>query len=177
METSNRNIVTLVSAKAVNGGKISLEFTQVVNQSGASASLTSLLNADDERFNQSKPRHAWITGTVGMVKELFGIDCSQMKVGEVFEIDQEEPTIKGELLNLQLSETTKGTEWEVANIEKAAKRAGKDGDYIVTADGQYIFTRVDVVAGPAKHRKIEGTVRLSSTVSASSAIADALGGE
>jgi hypothetical protein len=175
METSNRNIVTLVSAKAVNGGKISLEFTQKVTTPGSSESLTSLLNADDERFNQSKPRHAWITGSPAMVKELFGIDCSELKVGEVLEINQEEPKIKGQFLNLQLSETTKGTDWEMANIEKTAKRAGKDGDYIMTADGKYIFTRVDVVAGPAKHRKIEGTVRVSASVDASSAIADALG--
>jgi hypothetical protein len=177
METSNRNIVTLKSVKAINGGKVSLEFTQIVNQSNASASLTSLLNADDERFNQSKPRHAWLAVSPALVKEHFGIDCSDLKVGEILEIDQEEPTINGQLLNIQLTETVKGSEYDNANVDKAAKRAGKDGDFILTAKGEFIFTRVDVVAGPAKHVKITETMRQSSTVSASDAIADVLGAE
>jgi len=177
METSNRNIVTLVSAKAVNGGKVSLEFTQIVNQSNASTSLTTLLNSDDDRFNQSKPRYSWLTVSPVLVKEHFGIDCSGLAIGDILEIGQEEPTVNGQLLNLQVIETLKGTDWDKANIDKSAKRAGKDGDFIVTPKNEFIFTRIDVVAGPAKHVKIADTMRQSTSVSASDAIADVLGAE
>lgn len=170
-----RNPIKLISAKAVNGGKVSLEFTQVVNTNDAAPSLTSLLNADDERFNVSKPRHAWITGSPALVQSLFGIDVSGLAVGETLELDMEEPTIDGEQLNIQLSETTKGSTWDLANLEKSAKRAGKDGEFIMTEDGQHIFSRADVVKGEAKHSKIAKTIRQATVVDASSEVANALG--
>lgn len=175
METKRTNPVTLVSAKAVNGGKISLEFTQMVKREGQTQSLTSLLNADDERFNVSKPRHAWMTGSIALVKELFGIDCSGLAVGESIEIDQVEPIVHGQELNIGLIETTKGTEWQMANLEKAAKRAGKDGDFIVTDKGEPIFTRTEVFVGEPKHYSFPNTKRVAVGGDVSSAVADAIG--
>ena len=166
----------LVSAKGVNGGKVQLTFAQIVETDRATTSLTSLLNASDDRFNQQKPRFAWISGQPEDIQKQFGIDVSGLAVGEVLEIGMKNPTINGNALNILITETTEGNEWEVANFEKAAKRAGKDGDYILK-DGLYIYQRATVVLGPVSkddHKIFKDTTR-SGSVSSASAIADALG--
>jgi len=48
---------------------------------------------------------------------------------------------------VQITETTEPTEWQAENLERAAKRAGKDGDYI-THSGDYIFSNSDMIVLP-----------------------------
>jgi hypothetical protein len=179
MSTLNLNPgeMMLVSAKAVNGGKVSLTFAQVVETEKTTTSLTSLLNASDARFNQQKPRYAWITGEPADIKNTFGIDVSGLALGQTLEIGMSNPTVAGKELNILITETTEGNEWEVANFETSAKRAGKDGDFILTQDGLYIYQRTSVVVGPVAktdHKIIKDTVRKSPNAG-SSAIKDALG--
>ena len=78
---------------------------------------------------------------------------------------------ESQTLNIQITETTKGNEYEVANFEKTAKRAGKDGDFIMH-NGMYIYVRTSVVLGEAKHTILTDTTRVET--SAASAIAAAL---
>jgi hypothetical protein len=175
METSRTNPVTLVGAKAVKGGKISLEFTQMVQRPNSSTSLTSLANASDERFNQSKPRHAWIVGEKSDFSALFGIDFSSLAEGEsIDDINMVEPIVNGQMLNIGLIETTKATDWQLANLEKSAKRAGKDGDYIVTDKGDHIFTNPEVFVGEAKHYSFPNTKRVAVGGDVTSAVASAI---
>ena len=47
-------------------------------------------------------------------------------------------------LRVQIVETTEPTEWQRANINTAAKRKGKDGEFILH-NGEYIFTRSSIV--------------------------------
>lgn len=169
----------LISAKAVNGGKVSLEFAQIVETGREVTSLTSLLNASDERFGgPQKPRHAWIVGMPADIQKNFGIDVSELALGDVLEINQLNPMVMDKPLNIRLTETVKGSEYDLANIETKAKRAGKDGDFILTSKDEYIFTKVDVVAGPATHYFIEGTKRQATVAEdVASAISDVLGKE
>jgi hypothetical protein len=155
----------LVNAKGVNGGKVALEFAQVVETGKESTSLTGLLNASDDRFNQSKPRRAWHTGQPEDIKKIFGVDVSGLGYGEILEIGQLDPKVNDKPLNIQIAETTDGTEYDVANFETRAKRAGKDGEFITTAKGEYIYQKLDVVVGEAKHRFIEETVRQGASAS------------
>lgn len=166
----------LVSAKGVNGGKVSLEFAQSVETGKESTSLTGLLNASDERFNQAKPRRAWHTGQPEDIKKIFGVDVAGLGYGEELEIGELDPKVNGKPLNIQIVETTDGSDYDIANFETRAKRAGADGEFITTADGEYIFQKLDVVIGQAKHRFIEDTVRKSATVegAAASAINDSI---
>ena len=94
--------------------------------------------------------------------------------GEVLEIGQLNPEISGKQLNLQIVETINGTDYDKANIATKAKRAGADGDYIVTSKGENIFTKVSVVVGEPRHFFFEETVR-KNTGAASNAIIEALG--
>jgi hypothetical protein len=168
--------VTLVSAKGIKGGKVQLTFSQVIETGKTPTALLGILNASDERFNQSKPRYSWLSAQPSDVQLQFGIDVSFLAEGEELEINMVDPKIAGDdrSLNLQITETTKGSDYDVANFETRAKRAGKDGDFIMS-NGMYIYVNTTVVLGEAKHTLISDTTRLAVDTDASSAIADALG--
>ena len=170
-----RNELVLNSARLVNGGKVSLEFTQEITlPNSAPKNILGMLNASDERFKQSAVKtYAWVSAVPADAEAIFGLDLSSLEnVGDVLDLGIVEPSIQGKQLNIQVVETTKGNEWEVANIEKSAKRAGKDGDYITTTDDEFIYRRATVVAGEPQHKIITETVRAST---ADEAIENAIG--
>jgi hypothetical protein len=169
------NAIVLESAKGVKGGKVQLTFSQIVNTGKTSTSILGLLNESDERFNQQKPRYAWMTAEPKDINKYFGIDVSGLGEGEVLEIGAVDPRMSGidAPLNIQIVETTEGSDYDVQNFETRAKRAGKDGDFILY-NGMYIYVRTTVVAGEPKHKTFENTTRQETGNSASSAIADAL---
>jgi hypothetical protein len=165
--------IALLSAKKVNGGKIQLEFAQKIKMEGKSQSIVSLLNKSDDRFIQTdKPRYAWMSGEQKDIEATFGIKLNLVEVGDTQELAMLNPTIEGQPLNIRIIETTKGTEYDVANFETRAKRAGKDGEFITTPGGEYIYTKTDVVVGTANHVLIKETTRENA---AKSAIDSALG--
>ena len=166
--------IVLESAKGVKGGKIQLCFSQIVDLGKAPTNIVGLLNASDDRFNQQKPRYAWLAGQPEDIKKQFGLDLN-LAEGEEIQIDMVNPKVSGDdrSLNIQITETTEGSEWDVANFETRAKRAGKDGDFIMK-DGKYIYVRTTVVAGEAKHLIFDETTRVSANPT-SSLISDALG--
>lgn len=152
----------IVEARKINGGKIQLTFAQkVANPTIRPTSIAGLLNKSDERFEQSSGvRYAWMAGTPQDIKELLGIETSDLvNVNDKKQLDILNPEIDGIKLNIQLTETTQGSEYQEANFETAAKRAGKDGDFILSSKGEYIFTNATVVAGEPKHVFITNTVR------------------
>lgn len=166
--------IVLESAKGVKNGKVQLCFSQIVETGNAPTNILGLLNQSDDRFNQQKPRYAWLTAEPADVKKVFGIDVANLAEGDTLEIDMVDARIVGDdrPLNIQITETTEGSEYEVANLDRTAKRAGKDGDFIMK-DGKYIYVRTTVVSGAAKHNIFTETTRQSS--GNSSIIADALG--
>jgi len=154
--------IVLESAKGVKGGKVQLAFSQLLELNDRPTNVLGLLNASDERFTQNKPRYAWLSAEVADVKAQFGIDLSSLKEGEQLEIGAVDPRMiayPDSPLNIQVTETTEGSEWQVANFEKSAKRAGKEGDFILTKDGMYIYVQTSIVVGNPKHTIITDTVR------------------
>ena len=170
------NKLVLESAKGVKNGKIQLTFSQIVKTGSAGTNVLGVLNASDDRFGSQKPRYAWVTGQKSDIEKQFDISLDGLGEGDVLEIGAVDPRLisaPNTPLNLQIVETTEGNDWEVANFDRAAKRAGKDGDFIMK-DGMYIYVRSTVVAGEAAHKIFTETTRKAP--SASSAIADALNG-
>lgn len=169
--------IVLESAKGVKGGKIQLCFSQVVETETTPSNVLGLLNASDDRFNQQKPRYAWLTAEPADVKKQFGLDIN-LAEGEELIIGMANPRLADNPdapLNILITETTEGTEWEVANFETRAKRAGKDGDFIMH-EGKYIYQRTSVVArvvNKEDHKIFKNTTRQGVTGS-SSAISEAL---
>lgn len=176
MENLNLNPgeIMLVSAKGTKGNKVQLEFAQIIPSTNTSTSILGMLNASDDRFNQTKARRAWVSGEKADIKKIFDIDVTSLEEGVVLEIGKLNPTINNQPLNIQITETTKGTDYDVANFEKTAKRAGKDGDFILTSSGEYIYVKTDVVSGEAKHQFITD-LKVNTSSVAESAINSALG--
>ena len=161
--------IVLESVKGIKGGKVQLTFSQLVKTGNTSTNILGLLNASDDRFNQSKPRYAWLSGQPADIAAQFGISQASLDAlaeGEELELDMVDPRLMSNpeiQLNLQIVETTEGTAYDVANFATRAKRAGKNGDFITTADGQYIYVKTSVVAGPAQHKLIANTKRVETS--------------
>lgn len=169
--------ILIVSARGVAGGKVQLAFAQkITNPNLRPGSIVGLLNKSDDRFKQeSKPRFAWISGEVADIKAGLGIDLSALAEGDTQDLDILNPTMDGEALNIQITETTSGSDFDVANYEKRAKRAGKDGEFIVSSEGDYIYVQSTVVPGEAKHVFLTGTMRQSQVAGAAGdAVSDAI---
>ena len=47
-------------------------------------------------------------------------------------------------MRVQIVETIEANDWQASNVEKAAKRKGRDGEFIMH-DGEYIFTNASIV--------------------------------
>ena len=169
----------VIGAKKVKGNKVQLMFAEkIANPNLRPSSIVGILNKSDERFTvESKPRYAWHSGEVSDIKTALGIDCSSLSnEGDTMDLDILNPTIDGEELHIQITETIDGTEYDFANLDTRAKRAGKDGDFILSNEGDYIFVKSDVVLGNPTHTFLQNTVRKATTVSTDDAVAQAIGG-
>jgi hypothetical protein len=167
-----RNELTLVSARKINGTKIELEFTQVVTTGEErQVNLLSLLNASDERFTQSgKQTHCWLSAEPQDATNLFNIDFSGLvELGDSMELDVVVGQVQGKDMNIQIIESTDGTKYEIANMDKSAKRVCKDGAFILTAEGAFIYRRATIVLGEPKHFVFENTVRHTPAVNVAQA--------
>ena len=141
----------LVSAKGVKGGKISLEFAEIIRNPNAQASnpLVAAFNASDSRFS-SRARRAWMSGEQSDIERLLGITLGSIGQGDSKELNILSPKVNGVELSVQITETTTPDDYQKDNREDTAKRAGKDGDFIMS-DGKHIFSNTTVVGGEANH--------------------------
>ena len=142
----------LISARQVsNGEKVQLEFAEKINSGpDKPVSALALLNASDSRFS-SGARRGWLTVEPADATKWMGIDFSDAnpnwydtEKGMMMDLNILNPGVDlngiDHFFRVYIFETTEGTDWENNNVERAAKRAGKDGDYI-TNGGAYIFSR------------------------------------
>lgn len=149
----------LVGARKVKNGKIQLEWAEKINNGVRAFSALQLLNASDERFS-SGARRAWFpTESIDVEKHL-GINLSDGNEAwylttntsgndvEIMDLNILNPYTEIEgikyYFRMQITETIEPTEWQKENIETAAKRAGKEGDFI-THDGDYIFSNSFII--------------------------------
>ena len=106
-----------------------------------------MLNASDERFStNSSGRKAWMTATTTEAATLCEVEekmLAEMEVNQVLELGIENPAITFNgitySIKVEIFETTEPNDYQAKNIEKTAKRAGKDGDFL-TFEGNYIFS-------------------------------------
>lgn len=159
----------LVSARKVKGDKIHLEFAEQIKAKAGNLSALSLLNKSDDRFS-SNARRAWVTAEPADAEDYFGVDFGPTAPwyasdkGEMLDLDIFNPTMDGVRCRLIIDETIEGTPWQVDNIATAAKRKGKDGDYI-THKGAYIFSNATI-----QLTNIEDTSKLHNFLPADSQI-------
>jgi hypothetical protein len=151
----------LVSIRKVEGGKFHLEIAEKIVKESGTVNVLSLLNVGDERFNSGGARRAWAPAMEGTLTQYFGIEADKLpkEVGQKIYVDLLNPMLGSVQLRIQIKETIEGTEWQEENIERAAKRAGKDGE-ILTFEGLPIFSNTAVV-GAEKGAKVKHTYLVS----------------
>ena len=148
----------LVSARAVAGGKYQLEFAEkLVDRGESSTNALGMFNAADERFSTGGPRRGWMSVEPVNCQELLGIDVTAGPITmneagqQVTMLNVLNPALdNGTRLRVQVTETLQPSEWQMANLDRAAKRKGKEGEFI-THQGKYIFANTDIVLGEPKH--------------------------
>tara|TARA_R110002020_G_scaffold186701_1_gene384764 strand:- start:3764 stop:4363 length:600 start_codon:yes stop_codon:yes gene_type:complete len=161
----------LSARKVASGSKIQLAFAEKIQTTDRPMNALSLLNASDSRFS-SGARRAWVTAEPEDANKQFGIDFSdangswyESEKGEMMDLNILMPavTLNGAefQFRIQIVESDEANEWENDNIERAAKRAGKNGDYILH-NGNYIFSRTQVVLA-TKGQKINHSILESDT--------------
>lgn len=136
----------IVSARKIAGGKVALELAEHVQKN---VNLLADFNASDSRFQQNKPRRAWLNVEVPDAKRILGLDLSDVTEQGVA-LNILNPLYNGKRMHIEIVETVRGTEYEIENIETRAKRAGADGP-ILTHQGHPIFTHTRIVAGEPNH--------------------------
>ena len=161
------NEVLLVSARKVSNGKIQLEFAEKIQAADKPMNALTILNMSDDRFS-SGARRAWVTAEVADASERFNVNFGddgewyESEKGEMMDLNIIAPCldVNGKTLyfKVQVLETTEPTEYQAEHVETAAKRAGKEGDFI-THNGDYIFSNTTVVIVPkdtvVKHTWLE----------------------
>lgn len=156
LETLTQGQTLLVQAIKVNGGKIQLELAEKLESNGE-VNLLQMFNASDERFSKGA-RRAWLTAEPGDAEKILGINLDKFDVQvngkDTMILNVLNPTVNGMRMRVQITETTIPNEWQAENIDQAAKRRGKDGDFILH-QGQYIFTQSDVVLKEPEHTFLE----------------------
>lgn len=144
----------LTRFRKIEGGFVQMELAEVKEGSrGLSAAF--VFNQSDNRFSRNSARRAWQPATPADVQSALGISVGDDQAWEMDEMGNEILTVnilnpvasfEGQEfpLRVQIVETTEPTDWQRANINTAAKRRGRDGEFILH-DGEYIFTRSSIV--------------------------------
>ena len=162
LDQLNPGETLLIEAIKVANGKIQLHFAEALEQE-REPNVLAMFNRGDDRFAQGgKARHCWKIAEPAAASNLFNInlmDDAEWTMNdsgkETVQIGILNPTINGKRLRLQITETiTPRSEWDTENIEAAAKRKGKNGDFI-THKGYHIFTMTDMVLSEPKHTFLE----------------------
>ena len=144
----------LTRFRKIEGGFVQMELAEVKEGSrGLSAAF--VFNQSDNRFSRNSARRAWQPATPADVQSALGISVGDAEGWEMDDMGNEilvvnilNPVASFEgqefPLRVQIVEPTEPTEWQRANINTAAKRKGKDGEFILH-NGEYIFTRSSIV--------------------------------
>ncbi len=187
---SDQTMLTIV--RAVANGSFQMEIVDKVQK--PSQNVLQLLNKTDDRFNLGNNRFAWVKVMPHEAQKYFGIDPQELakltftegreredmvEGKDYLTVEKANPTLDGASLRIQISETTEPTEWQAANLEKAAKQIeitaeiaanpnliksdniadciGEVG-YFLTEEGQPIFAKATVVTGEPRHQFLEGAL-------------------
>ena len=160
----------LVHARRVNGGKVQLELAEIIESADRGATnVLGMFNKSDDRFSAGGARRAWLTAEPTDASNLLGIDLSTSNPAwmtddqgrEILPLNVLNPQVNGNTLRVRIVETTEPSSWQAQNIERAAKRAGADGPFILHG-GKYIFSNTEVVFNEAKHLLLEADEQTTS---------------
>jgi hypothetical protein len=173
----------IVSIRKVKNDSLQAEMTGTVQKPG-SINVLQALNAGDERFQTGSKRRVWFPVTLAFLVDFLSAaelkHIEGMAQGEKLAVEITNPTVNGEILEIQVKESTQPDTYQRANVMNTAKRImidesvaankgletaydlsvykGQNG-YFLTEEGQHIFTRSTVtIASQVKHTFVDGTL-------------------
>ena len=150
-----------------------------------------LFNKSDSRFTSGGAQRAWQNGQPSDIEALLGLPgiCNDDQAWyvndrghEVLDLMILNPVIHYEgntyPVRVQIQESIEGDEWQLANVERAAKRKGRDGEFILH-QGNYIFRNASIVLGqePQDIFLKPDTAAVSTTTTVAGEKVDTLTGE
>ena len=148
LESLKHGQTLLTQFRKVSNGFIEVELAEVKDARGPSAAF--IFNKSDSRFSRNSARRAWQNGQPSDLEEALGVDLTD-KANWAINDSGDEVLIANILspklafegkqypMRVQIVETIEPSDWQAANIEKAAKRKGKDGDHVMHK-GNFIFS-------------------------------------
>ena len=145
-----------------NAMELQLVFAEKVERPSSRKALADF-NASDERFGNSNAQPVWMKAMLADVAVLLPEAVNACKQAiedqDYVSLDIINPTLGGQRLRVEITETHKPSKWEEENIEVAAKQDGQ-GNYLHW-NNLAIFVDADIVKGDPKHTFIEytGTTR------------------
>ncbi len=188
---SEANATTITIVKAVANGSFQIEMVDKVQKPGQRLNVLAKLNVSDNRFQQGRNRYAWMKIMPSELETYFGIKASRLndlvyeegvQRADLIEgkhyltLDIVNPTLEGEELHIEITETMDPTDWQAQNQENAVKQieitkeiaenenllksanlgqyVGEQG-YFLTEEGDPIYSNAEIVAGKAEHTFIE----------------------
>ena len=175
----------LTKAYKTRTDKIQLEFAERVAAKDKPISALSILNNSDARFSSGAAR-GWAVATIEDASKIFKVNFgddgewylgekSNGKECEMMDLDILNPQFNNTLFRVRLAETLEPTKSQIKYcedngydpIERHAKTAGKDGDYILHK-GQHIFRNsyVDLLPEDSnpEHTFLESDTQSTNTV-------------
>lgn len=157
-----------VNSSNENLPKVQIEIAEKITMPGRTTSALSRLNADDDRFSSGAQR-SWETVSPDMVKQLFGWEIPDGEAS--VEILQPMPSMDGIDFHIQYTEDVESSlnDSEAQYPDNYLKRAGAEGNFFYTEDGQRVISRKRLVEVPTgtlpKHTYLAGSFRANANVS------------
>ena len=168
IETLKKGDTLLTHARKVSGGKVQLEFAEIIKSSTNGVNVLALLNKSDERFS-SGARRCWMSVEIVDAEEQLNIKLgndqewyTNDKGHEVLDLYVLNPIMYDTRMRVLITETIEPDEYQADNWETQAKRRGKDGPHILHK-GDYIFTNSTVILTNDMHDSMHTFLEADST--------------
>ena len=162
-----RNNLKITAFKRVNGDKFQTRFEQYITKDDTSGiNVLALMNEGDNRF-KSKPTTALPCYTALAINKQFNVDLLELEslaVGEVLEIEIDNPTIMDYELNIQVVETLiPANDARIGYAKKLVDKETGEQTYFAV-DDLFVYRSATVVAGEPKHKFVKDAVKVPAPV-------------
>jgi len=163
LQTLKEGVCAALTIRRVNSSdptinNYQLELAERVNTGNRGLNMLGIINASDPRFNNRGARRHYTSIKAKELLTMFDkltqemLDALEIGGDPMF-LGIKNPSINHlgqELyLKIRVNETFEGDDWDLSNIDKAAKKKGKDGDFIYgnnNGELAHIFSKTELAA-------------------------------
>tara|TARA_R110002012_G_scaffold261340_1_gene443204 strand:- start:7292 stop:7975 length:684 start_codon:yes stop_codon:yes gene_type:complete len=163
LQTLKEGVCAALTIRRVNSSDPSisnyqLELAERVNTGSRGLNMLGIINASDPRFNNRGARRHYTSIKAKELLSMFNtltqeqLDALEIG-GEPMFLGHLNPSIShlGQelFLKIRVNETFEGDDWDLSNLDKSAKKKGRDGDFIMgnnNGELAHIFSKTELSA-------------------------------